>query len=82
MKNYSGMGEKFEFVVNEHTTKVVENKDYWEVHFPEGPTQKLFYHVNAAKEGIWMWESGKIDEASLSIGALIEDALAKGDAGT
>jgi hypothetical protein len=50
------------------------------VHFTEGPAQKLFYHVNAAKEGIWMWESGKIDEASLSIGALIEDALVRRDA--
>ena len=69
------MSRKFEFMYSGHSINVVEAKSHWEVYFSAGRVEKIYYHVNSANAGIWMWESGKIDDDSLSIGALIECGL-------
>ena len=63
-KNISYKGENI---------KVIENTGYWEIKFPDGSNQKLYHHIDQEQNAIWMWESGKIDEASLSIGSLIDE---------
>jgi hypothetical protein len=68
------MPSKMEFRFEGSSIKVVEKKDHWEVRFSDGNKEKLYLHVNAAKQGIWMWESGRIDDSSLCIGRMIEQA--------
>jgi hypothetical protein len=33
--------------------------------------EKIYLHVNAQQHSVWMWESGKIDDAAQAIGKLI-----------
>ncbi len=66
------MSSKLEFILNGHAIKVDENKNFWEVKFSDGKVEKLYHHINAEKDAIWMWESGRIDEESLTIGGLID----------
>ena len=66
------MANKKKIVYKGETIRVAEYTGYWVVEFPDGSSDKLYYHINAEKNAIWMWESGKIDDASLSIGRLID----------
>jgi hypothetical protein len=67
------MPGKKEIVYNGETIKVVEKEGYWELKFSNGSKEKIYLHVNAQQHRLWMWESGKIDEAARAIGELIED---------
>ena len=72
-QEYFGMARNKEIVHNGETIEVLEKEGYWILKFPNGSKEKIYLHVNAHQDSVWMWESGKIDEKAQSIGKLIED---------
>jgi len=66
------MTDKKEIVYKGEAIKVTKKEGHWDLRFPDGSDEELYHHINAEENAVWMWASGKIDDASLSIGRLIE----------
>jgi hypothetical protein len=67
------MGSGTSIVHNGEVIWVRENETHWELKYLNGSREKIFYHLNADKHALWMWECGRIDEAAFAIGRLIEE---------
>jgi hypothetical protein len=67
------MDSRNQITHNGEVIKVYETNACWELEYPNGSKDKIFHHINAEQDAVWMWECGRIDEAALTIGNLIEE---------